>query len=138
MNKLKNVAVAIASMVAFSNVSVGQAIQANYNVNAAGYEAPFAVKYLGNDGIYLLFEVNVKSAPSEYTHLAIVDKKEGELYASRLSPDFDTKTIKIERNGNQVINFKLMVGRKTYSKVFSVNTSNVETTTVAERDITKL
>ena len=135
MTKLKNIAVALASIVIFTNITHAQALKASYSVN---YEEPLAVKYLGNDGNYLTFEVTVQSQISGKAFFAIADKNEGVLYSSNVTPGLKVKTIKIERSGDQVLNFKLVIGKKTYAKTFSVNTSKVETTTVAESDITML
>ncbi len=136
MSNLKNIAVAIASVVVFSNIANAQVVKANYSVTA---EDPLKVKYLGDDGDYLLFQVTLQSKTPENTLFAIDDTNEGELYSSALSNNFKVQTVKIEkRYSNQVLNFKLVLGRKIYSKSFSANTSLVENTIVAETDITRL
>jgi hypothetical protein len=135
MTKLKNIAVAVASIVIFTNITHAQALKASYSVN---YEEPLAVKYLGGDGDYLNFQVTVKTGTTDNASLIIDDKNEGNLYSSKVTPDFSVKTIKIERRGDQVLDFKLVVGRKTYSKSFTVNTNTVEKTVVAENDATIL
>jgi hypothetical protein len=138
MTKLKNIAVALASIVIFTSVTNAQAIKASYAVNPVNYEEPMAVKYLGSDGNYLTFQVTVKAEVPANTYFAIDDKNEGQLYASNVTPGFKTKTVKIEKRADQVLDFKLVIGGKTYSKSFSVNTSQVEKTTVAESNITML
>ncbi|MEP7108092.1 MAG: hypothetical protein ABI760_08915 [Ferruginibacter sp.] len=136
MTKFKNIVVAAASLVIFTNITHAQAIKASYSVSAEG---PLKVTYLGDDGDYLLFQVTLQSADLKRGVFAIEDKNEGELYSSGLTTNLKTSTIKIEkRKDDQVLDFKLYLGKKTYSKSFSVNTSLVETTTVAETDITKL
>lgn len=136
MSNLKNIAIAIASVVIFSNITNAQALKTSYSVTA---EDPLKVKYLGDDGDYLLFQVTLQSKTPANTLFAIDDTNEGELYSSALSNNFKVQTVKIEkRDNNQVLNFKLVLGRKIYSKSFSVNTSLVENTIVAETDITKL
>ncbi len=129
MTNLKNIAVAVASIVIFSNITHAQALKANYSVN---YEEPLKVKYLGEDEGYLLFQVTLKSPSSSL--FAISDKSEGELYSTYFSDNLKVQTIKIEKRDEQELAFKLVSGKKTYSKSFSVNTSNVETTTVAENN----
>ena len=136
MSNLKNIALAIASVVIFSNITNAQAVKANYSVSA---EDPIKVKYLGDDGEYLLFQVVLQSKTPANTLFAIEDTNEGELYSSAMSNNFKVQTVKIEKRINsQVLNFKLVSGKKIYSKSFSVSTSLVENTTVAETDITKL
>ena len=136
MKNLKNIAVAVASVVLFSNITNAQTLKASYSVN---YEEPLKVKYLGDDDAYLLFEVTLQSNAPLNTLFAISDKNEGEFYSSFLSAGFKPRTFKIEKHGdNQVLDFKLVAGKITYLKTFSVNTSTVEKTTVAEHDITKL
>lgn len=136
MKNLKNIAVAVASVVLFSNITNAQTLKASYSVN---YEEPLKVKYLGDDDAYLLFEVTLQSNAPANTLFAISDKNEGEFYSSFLSAGLKPRTFKIEKHGdNQVLDFKLVAGKRTYLKTFSVNTSTVEKTTVAEHDITKL
>jgi hypothetical protein len=135
MTKLKNIAIAIASIIIFTNITHAQILKASYSVN---YEGPLAVKYLGSDGDYLTFQVTVQPGVPGNTLFAIADKNEGELYASNVTPGFKVKTVKIEKRDDQVLNFKLVIGKKTYSKSFSVNTGKVETTTVSESEITML
>jgi len=135
MTTLKNIAVAVASIVIFTNITNAQAVKASYSVN---YEEPMAVKYIGSDGDYLTFEVSVKPAVTGNAVFQIEDRNEGELYTTKLASNFKVKTIKIERRIGQALNFKLVVGKTTYTKSFSVNTNKIETTTVSESDITIL
>ena len=135
MTKLKNIAVAVATLVIFTNITNAQAVKASYTTT---YEEPLAVKYIGSDNDYLTFQVTVQSATPKSATFAIDDQKEGELYSSNVTPRFNVKTIKIEKRNDQVLDFKLVVGKKIYSKSFTVNTNKVETTTVAEADITML
>ncbi|MEJ7588621.1 MAG: hypothetical protein WKI04_13755 [Ferruginibacter sp.] len=135
MTKFKNIAVAIASLVLFTNITRAQVIPASYSVN---YEEPLAVKYLGSDDSYLTFQVSVLSDIPDNAIFAITDKTEGELYSVKFTPKYKAQIVKIEKTGQQVLNFKLVVGRKIYSKSFIVNTSKIETTTVSENDVTVL
>ena len=127
MTKLKNIVVAIASIVVFTNITYAQAVKANYAVN---YEEPLAVKYIGNDGDYLTFQVTVQSENTAKAVLEIEDSNEGELYSSYITPKYKVQMVKIEKRGDQVLNFRLRVDRKSYSKTFSINTKRVGTTTV--------
>lgn len=135
MSTLKNIAVAVASIVIFTNITNAQTVEASYSVN---YEEPMAVKYIGSDGDYLTFQVSVKPVVTGKAVFEIIDENEGELYTASLASNFNVKTVKIEKRDGQVLNFKLVVGKTTYTKSFSVNTNKVETTTVAESDITIL
>lgn len=135
MTTLKNIAVAVATIVIFTNITQAQAVKARYSVN---YEEPMAIKYLGNDGEYLSFQVSVQPSVSGSAFFEVSDKLEGSLYATSLAPNFKVQTIKIEKRDDQVLNFKLVVGKRIYTKSFSINTSEVETTTVLETDITRL
>lgn len=136
MTTLKNIAVAVASIVIFTNITNAQtAVKANYSVN---YEEPMAIKYLGEDGDYLVFRVNVQPPVSGSAYFEIADKNVGALYSSNLTASPKVQTIKIEKKDDQVINFKLVVGKKTISKSYTVNSNIVETTIVSEKDITRL
>lgn len=139
MTNLKNIALAFTAMVIFSNITNAQTIKASYTANTVVNTAePINVKYLGDDGEYLLFQVTLQAAQPPFSVFEIEDKTEGQLYSSDLERDFKVKTVKIEKRDGQVLNFKLIAGKKIFSKSFSVNTSLVETTTVAETDVTKL
>jgi len=133
MTKLKTIAVAFASIVIFSNITNAQAVKASYSTN---FEEPLKVKYLGEDKGYLLFEVTLQSPASSL--FAIADKYEGELYTAYISDRLKVQTVKIEKRADQVLNFKLVSGRKTYAKSFEVNTNTVETTTVEEGAVSML
>ena len=135
MSTLKNIAVAVASLVIFTNITNAQTVKASYSVKA---EEPMAVKYLGNDGNYLTFQVSVEPTVSGNAIFEITDKNEGELYTSTLATHSKTTTIKIEKRDGQVLDFKLVVGKNTYTKSFSVNTNRVETTTVEESSVSIL
>ncbi len=133
--KFKFIAVAIASFVISANTVSAQAIQANYAVKTA---EPLSVKYLGSDDNYLVFEVTVNSADSKNALLGVSDKAEGELYTESIRSTQKTQKLKIEKRDSQELNFKLSVGSTVYNKSFSINTSRVENTVVAEKDITVL
>ena len=135
MKKLTTILVALAAILVLSNSVNAQALQASYSVNE---QAPFAVKYLGNDENYLTFRIAVEPTLAKRSTLVISDKIEGEIYVTGINSRYAYKTIKIEKREGQELSFKLVSGGQTYSKSFSVNTSNVETTTVSERDITRL
>ncbi|MEO6550035.1 MAG: hypothetical protein ABIN94_18680 [Ferruginibacter sp.] len=134
MKTLKNITVAFVSLIALTNVVNAQVVTASYQVN---YEEPLAVKYLGNDSKYISFQVTVQ-AETPNSFFTIIDKSEGVLYSSSVTAESRLRTIKIEKRDDQVLNFKLVVGKKTYLKSFYVNTKKVETTTVAENSITML
>ena len=135
MTHLKNIVVAVASIVIFTNITQAQNLKANYSV---GYEEPLKVKYLGSDGDYLRFEVTFDSKTPERARFTIEDKNEGELYSSYFEGTSKVQTIKIEKSAYEALNFHLNLGKKNYSKSFSVNTSVVHTTVVAERDVATL
>jgi hypothetical protein len=137
MKNLKNIAAAVASLVVFTNITNSQALKASYSAN---YEQePLTVKYLGDEGDYLLFDVTFKPNSKGRNVFAIEDKNEGEIYSSIPGTNFKVQRVKIEKiSDEQVLNFKLVSGSKTYVRSFAVNTNLVETTTVAEGDITKL
>lgn len=140
MTKFKNIAVAAVLLVIFSNITYAQSEKAAYPVNTSvNAEEPLKVTYIGDDGEYLIFQVTFQSNAPEKGRFVIADKNEGQIYSSVLATNSKVETVKIERSdADQVLNFKLVLGKKTYSKTFSVNTSLVETTTVSEGDITKL
>ena len=136
MIKFKSILVAIIALIIFTSSSNAQVLTASYNVNS---EDPMVVKYLGDDGAYLLFHVALASNKVNNALFAIEDKTEGELYSAAFATSIKTQTVKIEKKkDDQVLNFKLVVGKTTFIKSFSANTRIVETTTVTEADLTKL
>ena len=131
----KIIAVAIASFVITANTASAQAIQANYAVKAA---EPLTVKYLGSDDAYLMFEVTVNAADAKTAVLGVSDKKEGELYAENIRFTAKTQKIKIEKRDSQELEFKLSLGGSSYNKSFSINTTRVANTVVAETGVAAL
>ncbi|MEO6231906.1 MAG: hypothetical protein ABJB11_15000 [Ferruginibacter sp.] len=139
MKNLKKITAAVASLVLFANIANAQtAIPTSYQVNEVANNAtPFAVKYIGSDDEYVLFEVSVKSSNPADAKFQLTDSEEGALYSAGFKTG-TVKTIKIEKREGQVLNFTLLLDHKIYSKSFSVSTSEVENTLVSENDITKL
>jgi len=135
MTTLKNMAVAVASLVIFTNITNAQTAKTSYSVN---FEEPMKVKYLGDDDGYLSFEVSFTSESPKKSRFIIEDKNETELYSSFFESSPKKQTVKIDKTDVREIYFKLFVDKKMFSKSFSVNTSLVETITVAENNLTKL
>lgn len=81
---------------------------------------PFSVKYIGNEGDYLLFQVIVNSSNAKHTSFAITDKSEGELYSSNIEANYKVQTLKIEKRDNQELDFKLVIGKEVYSRSFAI------------------
>jgi hypothetical protein len=140
MTKLKNILIAAVSLVTFSNITYAQSINAADKVKtSANADEPLNVKYIGDDGEYLIFQVTVQLNSTERGRFAIDDKYYGQIFSSVLRTNSKLTTVKIEKSdADDVLDFKLVLGKKTYSKSFSVNTSLVETTTVEEGDVTRL
>ena len=127
MKTLKTALVAFASFVIFTNTISAQALPTSYSVKD---EETFAVEYRGVDGNYLVFQVVVNSPENTNATFELADKNEGELYSNHFRVAKKTTTYKIEKRDNQELNFKLMLGRKVYSKSFFVNTEKVDKTVV--------
>jgi len=137
MSTIKNITAAALSFVLVTGVVNAQtAIPTSYASvsNAEG----FGVKYLGSDADYLVFEVKIEAPVLESASFRVEDSNDGVLYATNQKDIATLKRVKIEKKDYQALNFKLVVGKKTYSKSFSVNTSMIERTTVSESDITAL
>ena len=83
-------------------------------------EDPFTVKYIGNDGDYLLFQVIVNSEKSNRTSFEISDKSEGEIYSANINSNYKVQTLKIEKRDNQELDFKLVIGKEVYSRSFAI------------------
>ena len=86
--------------------------------NPKGKE-PFTVKYLGNDGDYLLFQVIVNAEENKAVKLAVSDKTEGEIYSSNIE-NYKVQTFKIEKRDNQKLDFKLLIGKEEFLRSFAV------------------
>ena len=81
---------------------------------------PFTVKYIGNDGDYLLFQVVVNAETAKKASFEISDKSEGEIYSANINASYKVQTLKIERRENQELDFKLVVGKEVYSRSFAI------------------
>ena len=113
MKKLKNIAIAVAAVVIFSDISHAQSLEAGH---AAKYEQPLGVKYLGTDGEYLSFEVNIQPDGGDRLLFAIADENEGELYSSRFLPAKKVQTFKIEKRTSRNVRFFIVLGVKFLQK----------------------
>ena len=137
MSAIKNITAAALSLVLISGaINAQTAIPTSYATvdNSNG----FGVKYLGSDEAYLVFEVKIEAPVLEGASFKVEDGNEGVLYSTNQKDIATLKRVKIEKKDYQALNFKLVIGKKIYSKSFAVNTSMIERTTVAESDITKL
>ena len=136
MTTLKNLAVAAASLVIFSNITHAQTMKASYALNA---NEAFKVKYIGDEGEYLVFKVILDIPETTKALFSIYDKIEGELYTSFYAGSTAERVVKIERTDkSQVLDFKMIVGKKAFSKSFATKKSVVETINVTETSVTKL
>ena len=128
MKNLRNIATAIIAVIAFSNTAAAQT-----KATPAANE-PFTVKYIGNEEGYILFQVEVNTGDKNFSLLKINDKNEGELYSQSYKKSVRPTTFKIEKKDAQEISFRLLSGKKVYTKTFSTNTSTIESTSVNEND----
>ena len=134
MTKIKKTALALSVIVLFASNSFATSLTdtataVNYATVA---EAPLDVKYLGEDGEYLLFEVAIKSVDRKTSSFVLTDKNEGEIYSAKYSKD-KVQTIKVEKTGNQELDFTLTVGNERFSKSFIVQPTVVLTTIVSNK-----
>ena len=134
MTTIKKTALALSVIVLFASNSFATSLTdtataVNYATVA---EAPLDVKYLGEDGEYLLFEVAIKSVDRKTSSFVLTDKNEGEIYSAKYSKD-KVQTIKVEKTGNQELDFTLTVGNERFSKSFIVQPTVVLTTIVSNK-----
>ena len=103
-------------------VIAGTAIntKAATTANLFSSEEPFTVRYIGNEGEYLLFQIIVKSDNTKNTSFEISDKAEGEIYAASINSTYKEQTLKIEKRDNQELDFKLVIGKNVYSRSFAI------------------
>jgi hypothetical protein len=132
MKNLKNIATAITAVVLFTTTATAQ------TVITANVNEPLTVKYIGAEEDYLVFQVEIKADNSSFSLFKINDKTEGELFSQNLKATSNFKTFKIEKMDGQEISFKLLTGKKVYTKIFSATTSAVQKTTVNENDVVVL
>lgn len=120
MKKFKKIALTFVALVIAATT-----LNANPIDSTSKYatEDPFSVKYIGNDGDYLLFQVIVNADKADKkTSFEISDKVEGEIYSSDISSAYKVQTLKIEKRDNQELNFKLVIGKEVYSRSFAILT----------------
>ena len=121
MTKIKNIAVALSTIVLFAGTSFA-GTTTNKSLPIVVEEPtvePLVVNYVGEDAGYLYFKVSVKSGSNKFVSLAVSDKSEGELYTTVFSTDKE-QTFKIEKRDNQELDFNLSAGKKSYSKSFTI------------------
>lgn len=118
MSTLKNSFAALIAFVLLSATANATTIDSTGTNFPA--EDPITVKFLGNDGEYLLFQVVMKSTDAKHTSLEVVDKEAGKLYTSSINSNYKVQTMKIEKTYQQQLDFNLVIDGKVYSKSFSI------------------
>lgn len=117
MKKFKNIVLTLVAMVISATAINAKSIDP---VNSVKTAEPFTVKYVGNDGDYLLFQVIVNSNNTKETSFAVSDKQEGEIYSAYIESTYKAQTLKIEKRENQELDFKLVIGKEVYSRSFAI------------------
>jgi len=120
MKKFKNIVLTLVAMVISATAINAESI---YPANTDKGAEPFTVKYIGNEGDYLLFQVIVNSTNTKETSFAVSDKSEGEIYAAHIESTYKAQTFKIEKRDNQELDFKLVIGKEVYSRSFAILTT---------------
>jgi hypothetical protein len=128
MKKLKMISTAVLAAIVMSTSANAQSTtKTNHN------EGVFTVKYAGHEGDYLCFVVEVNAPFDKIATLKVTDKAEGELYAQNWKTTCRVQKFKIERKEEgQELNFKFVVGDKTFTKTFATTVSVVENVLVDE------
>lgn len=119
MTKIKNILAAL-TVLLFSATAFAGTVDPN-----APVKEPLNIEYIGNDGNYLLFKVNVEQGDVANASFEINDKAEGNLFTKSINGDFKYKTIKIEKKDDQELDFVLTLGKSTYSKSFTIMPTTV-------------
>lgn len=122
MTKIKNIAVALSTIVLFAGTSFAGTKSNTPSLRIVNDEPTteaLAVSYLGEDADYLYFKVSVKSGSNKTVSFVVTDKSEGELYTTFFSTD-KVQTLKIEKRENQELDFNLKAGKKSYSRSFTI------------------
>ncbi len=122
MTKIKNIAVALSTIVLFAGTSFAGTNSNNPSLRIVNDEPTteaLVVSYMGEDADYLYFKVSVKPGSNKTVSFVVNDKSEGELYATFFSTD-KVQTLKIEKRENQELDFNLKAGKKSYSRSFTI------------------
>ena len=117
---MKNLKNSLAAIIVFVLFSATATASTKDSTGVLPVEDPITVKYLGNDGDYLLFQVEMKSTDAKHTSLEIFDKSAGQLYSTNIKSNYKVQTMKIEKTYQQQLDFNLVIDGKTYSKSFSI------------------
>ncbi len=128
MKKIKTIFTVLFATALFSSVTAQ---------TVSGTQEVLTVKYIGTDGSYLLFKVDVNTG-NAFSQLKIADKIEGELFSQNWKASGSSRTFKIEKKDYQQLSFTLQVGKKSYTKVFSSNIDLIETIIISETEVVKL
>jgi methenyltetrahydromethanopterin cyclohydrolase len=123
MKKMKLFLTAGAALLLVSSNVKSQDVTYQYPASAAvQLPQPFTVVYLGEDSDYLLFKVVVKSSVAKHADLSINDRSEGEIYSASFKTSYKEQILKIEKQHNQELDFRLYLGKTVYSKSFNAKT----------------
>ncbi|MBC7686984.1 MAG: hypothetical protein H7211_02270 [Aquabacterium sp.] len=117
MTKFKDMVFTMAALV-ISGASVN-ARQAKRTFAQFAKE-PFTVRYMGDEGNYLLFQVIVNADHNKKTSLQILDKTAGRIHVAHVTPEPQIQTLKIAKKEKQELDFKLMIGNEMFSRSFAI------------------
>ncbi len=132
MKNLKNISTAILTVILFAASASAQSSKLDKT------ETNFFVKFVGIEGDYLCFQVNISDSYNKVAVLKISDRNEGELYSNNFKIDTKSLNFRIEKKEGQELDFQLLSGGKLFSKTFSTNTKTTEKVIVQENEVAVL
>ena len=118
MTSIKKTAIALSFIVLSATTSFATPVS-NVIATEKNGEEPFAIKFMGEENGYLLFQVSFKTTELRKASFIISDKNEGEIYNEVLINN-KTQLLKIEKRDNQELSFNLQIGKESFSKSFVV------------------
>ncbi len=124
MTKIKLMVTAIAAFVLINSSAAAQDVTYPY---ATQEIQPFAVKYMGTDGNYLVFQVVMQSPVKKISSFSVNDVAEGELYSTNFRAPYKKQILKIEKKADeQELDFRFVSGKNVYLKTFYTNKTVVD------------
>lgn len=122
MKKTKLILAAITALVLYGTTSIAQEV--TYPYYKSDNIDPLTVKYVGTDGNYLLFSVAFKPTTAKNASFKIEDSSEGQLFSSNVNKLYNVQLLKIEKQENQELEFKLIEGKNAIVKTFKYDTES--------------
>ena len=135
MKKMKLFLVAGTALLLVSKNAKSQDVTYQYPASSTAaiqLPQPFTVTFLDEDEEYLRFRITITVSEKTDAALSVNVKNVGQIYAASFNDSYREQILKIAKQHNQILDFKLSIGDNVYSKTFNTKTYKTENIVAAK------